>query len=152
MKRPAILILCVFLFGCTSQKQIIFPPPVLSMTELTDFCDLPNHKNEEVYVRGVYSGVDEYWWVTSFTSKCNQKIPNTDLDIPNKIYLGLDQKLRSKLENVHEYYWNRYAIIDMIGTYDDSNPNGYGHLGQNKARFIVKRIIDIQVVLKKKQP
>ncbi len=47
---------------------------------------------------------------------------------------------------VHESYWNSSVIIDAVGTYEDRCPNGYGHLGHNKARFVVRELINVQLV------
>lgn len=42
---------------------------------------------------------------------------------------------------VAENYHNSYLMLEMIGKFDNSNKEGYGHLGHNNSRFIVDEII-----------
>jgi hypothetical protein len=128
------------------QKKIpiLFPPPILGISdpEFISACELPARKNELVYTRFIYSGVDEYWGLRSPDKKCNNI--NAYLEIPDSVELRPEYDKLFK--DVHEHYWKTSLIVDLIGQFDDSNKNGYGHLGSNSSKFIVKWIIDIQKV------
>lgn len=130
----------IFLLSSAQKKEIRFPPPVLGM-EYPDFinaCDLLNHKNQIVYTRFIYSGDDEYWGVTP-EKKCNNNI-NAYLDIPDSV--TIQPKIMEKFEDVHNNYWKKYLVIDVIGTFENDKKGGYGHLGSNNSRFIVKYVVD----------
>jgi len=129
------------------KSKMIFPPPVLGMEypEFISACELPNHKNELVYTRFIYSGVDEYWGLRP-EKKCNQI--NADLDLPDNVIIR--PEYLKQLKEVHENYWKEYLIIDVIGTFDDSNTSGYGNLGSNNAKFTVKYLIDMYTINKKR--
>jgi hypothetical protein len=147
MKFIQILLLISFftLYSCATKKVTIFPPPVLSMgyPEFVNFCDIQNHKKEIVYTRFIYTGVDEYWGISAPDKKC---VEWANLEIPEKV--EFTEKFTKSFKQVHESYWNTYLIIDAIGAFDNSNSNGYGHLGMNKTNFKVEKIIDIQVIFK----
>lgn len=130
----------VFQLSSAQKKEIIFPPPVLGM-EYPDFinaCDLLSHKKQLVYTRFVYSGVDEYWGATP-EKKCNNNI-NAYLDIPDSVTIR--PEIDKKFEDVHNNYWKKYLVIDVIGTFENDKKGGYGHLGSNNSRFIVKYVVD----------
>ena len=130
-----------FAFG-QKKKPILFPPPVLGISdpEFTNACELPAHKGELVYTRFTYSGVDEYWGLHSPDKKCDNI--NAYLEIPDSV--EIKPEYNKLFKDVHKQYWKTYLIIDAIGKFDDSNKNGYGHLGSNNSQFIVKWIIDVQ--------
>ena len=120
------------------KSKILFPPPVLGM-EYPDFmeaCDLPTHKSQLVYTRLIYSGMEEYWGLRP-EKKCN--LINADLDIPDNVELNREAK--KDINYVHAHYWKTYLIMDLIGTFEDCNPKGYGHLGSNNSRFVVKYVV-----------
>lgn len=132
------------LFG--QSKNDVLLPQVLSMSypEFISACDIPNHKKQLVYTRFVYSGAEEYWGLSP-DKKCDQNINiNADLNIPDN--LEVSAKHLKLLKNVHENYWKKYLIIDVVGTYEEGK---YGHLGSNNSRFTVKKIIDIYILDKK---
>lgn len=140
------LLICGNAFAQTA-KQIIFPPPVFGM-EYPDFmnaCDLLSHKNELVYTRLVYSGVEEYW---GLQPEKNCIDLNAYLNIPDSVELKKEDM--AHLKAVHNDYAKEYLIIDVMGTLDNAAPNGYGHLGTNKYRFTVKYFIDSYLVKKNK--
>ena len=141
----ALIIVCQLTFG-QKTRQIIFPPPVLGMEypEFMSACGLPSHKYELVYTRFIYEGVDEYWGLRP-DKNCNNI--NADLDIPDNV--AVEPKYVKQLKEVHEHYWKKYLIIDVIGTFEYGNASGYGHLGSNNAKFTVKYIIDAYTVNKK---
>lgn len=126
------------------REPIMFPPPILSISdpEYINACELPNHKHELVYTRFAYNGVDEYWRLSPIDKKCKDFDGNTDLEIPDSVYLN-PQNLKL-LKYVHEHYWNSYLIIDAIGFFDNSNKNGYGHLGSHTSQFTVQKFVNIQ--------
>ncbi len=139
---------CLILQCCFVKKpqQIIYPPPVLGM-EYPDFisaCELRAHKNELVYTRFIYSGIDEYWGLTT-ENHCNDI--DAELNIPDNVEIKPDDlKL---MKEVHENYWKEYLIIDLIGTFEEPGQNGFGHLGSNNSRFTVKYFVSSYIVQKK---
>jgi hypothetical protein len=135
-------------FGQKS-KQIIFPPPVLDDMHyplFTDACELPTHKNELVYTRFIYSGIDEYFGLRP-EKKCNSI--NADLVIPDTVVI--EPEYFKQLQDVHEHYLKKYLIVDVIGTFEDGNTFGYGHLGSNNSKFTIKYIIAAYTVNKVKK-
>lgn len=147
--RFSIVLLLISGIVCAQKKQIIFPPPVLGMDspEFIDFCKVPCHKKELVYTRFYYNGIKGCWSIYSNTKECaNLK---AELEIPESVEMR--KEFIKYFKNVHEHYWDRYLIIDAIGTYDDSIKSGYGNLGSKPANFIVKYLIDVQQVINKKK-
>ena len=138
-------VLIIFSSLAWGQKKdpIIFPPPVLGLDvpEFINACELPTHKNELVYTRFIYSGIDEYWGLHPVDKKC--KGINAKLEIPDSVELKPKDQVLFKY--AHDHYWNTYLIIDAIGTFDDSEHH-YGHLGSNNSQFIIKWIVDVQKV------
>jgi len=150
MKLSVLAIFVFIAFSASAQKkQIIFPPPVLGMDmpDFMAFCQVPNHKNERVYTRFYYTGVDEYW---SLHAPNRKECPTVkaELDLPDS--LEISPEFLKLLRDVHDNYTTAYLIIDAIGVYDDSNKAGYGHLGSNKANFKVQWLVNVQIVDKKK--
>lgn len=142
-----LLFVCEIVFA--QNKQVIFPPPVFgfSVPEFIDFCKVPEHKQELVYTRFYYSGIEEYWSIYSDSKRCNNI--KAELEIPENVERWNEYKHYFK--DVHEHYWDRYLIIDAIGTYNDGNKRGYGHLGTNPANFVVKYLINVQRVINEKK-
>jgi hypothetical protein len=132
-----------FAFGQSAKR--ILPPRVLSdgYPDFLNSCEIQNHKKELIYTRLIYSGVEEYWGLTS-GKNCNNII--AELEIPEGVILK--SKFTKMIRNVHNNYWKTYLIIDVIGTLVDDAKH-YGHLGSNNSQFIVKQIIDIQSIPKK---
>lgn len=128
------------------KTKVLFPPPVLGM-EYPDFmeaCDLLNHKNQPVYTRLIYSGMEEYWGLRP-EKRCN--LINADLDIPDSVELNAEEK--NNIKYVRNHYWKTYLIMDLIGTFEYGNPKGYGHLGSNNSRFVVKYVVATYIAGKK---
>lgn len=145
---PAIFIVIFSLFACSQKKQIVFPPPVLDEMHYPGFieaCDVPKYTDQLVYTRLLYSGFEEYWSLHP-DKKCD--FVNAEFDISDNIFLSKENV--KMLQNVHNKYWNHYLIIDVIGIYQTGKTSGYGHLGHNKANFLVKKIINIQEVVNEK--
>ncbi|HEY4325859.1 MAG TPA: hypothetical protein VGN20_17840 [Mucilaginibacter sp.] len=139
-----LIVLSLVVFG-QKKSKLVFPPPVLGMEypEFISACELPSHKNELVYTRFIYSGVDEYWGLHP-DKKCNQI--NADLNIPDDVVIR--PGYIKQLKEVHENYTKKYLIIDVIGTFEDNKPSGYGHLGSNNSKFTVKYLVDLYTVNK----
>jgi len=112
----------------------------------TDACELPKHKNELVYTRFIYSGIDEYFGLRP-ERKCNAI--NAALMIPDTI--EIDPEYYKQLQDVHEHYMNKYLILDVIGTLEDGNASGYGHLGSNNSKFTIKYFIAAYTINKTKK-
>ena len=148
MKIVSSILLSLSIHASFAQKKtkVLFPPPVLGM-EYPDFmeaCDLPNHQNQLVYTRLIYSGLEEYWSLRP-EKKCN--LINADLDIPDSVELNAEEK--KNIKYVHKHYGKTYLIMDLIGTFEDNNQKGYGHLGSNNSRFVVKYVVATYIVDKK---
>jgi hypothetical protein len=79
--------------------------------------------------------------------KCDKQI-NVDFDV-DAIYDHLRPKYKKLLSEVHNNYWKSYLVIDAIGKFE-MNGQGYGHLGHNQAVFTPERIINMELVEKKK--
>lgn len=126
-------------------KQIVLPPMVISGYELTDFCALSDKQNQTVYINAKYSGVEEYWGLSSRNNDCKEQC--TELVIPENVIV--QPKFAKLFRAVHRKYWKKYLIIGAIGTFKTGNKYGYGHLGHNKSEFIVEKIVDVQLLLKK---
>jgi hypothetical protein len=77
--------------------------------------------------------------------KCNDI--NAYLDIPDDVIIKAEDIKQFKY--VHEHYIKSHLIIDVIGTFEDGNASGYGHLGSNNSKFKVKYIIDMYTINKK---
>lgn len=125
---------------------MIFPPPVLGdeYPEFISACELTNHKNELVYTRFIYTGVDEYWALFP-EKKCNEI--NAYLDIPDNVEIR--PEFVKLFKDTHDNYWKKYLIIDAIGTFEKIAPFKYGHLGTNNSKFTVKYLIALYPMIKK---
>lgn len=134
-----------FAFG-QKASHVIFPATVLTAKypDYINTCELADHKKELIYTRFIYSGIDEYWGLHSPDKKCKEI--NADLKIPNEVVLK--PEFAKLISDVHENYWKSYLIIDAVGTFVDDKVSGYGHLGSNNSQFILKQIINIQIVTK----
>ncbi|MBK0377799.1 hypothetical protein [Mucilaginibacter segetis] len=140
-----ILLNSFFVLG-QKRKNVLLPPPVLSMhyPEYMDFCEVLNHKDTLVYTRMIYRGQDEYWGLSTPDSFCTNKI-YAYLNIPDSV--KMNKKFLNYFKTVHENYWNTYLIIDAIGVFKNDKKPGYGHLGNNKSQFIVNSFVNIQKII-----
>lgn len=134
-------VILTILIGC-------HPKPHLSQSKsyngipIINFCDLPAHEGKLVYTKAIYSGIDEYWALNS-EKKCKRRI-NVELD--DKEGTSIPEKYQSLFNAASMSYWNTYLSIEMTGVYESKNLSGYGHLGSNKARFIIKDYINVKLV------
>lgn len=134
------------LLACKS-KQVLLPPMVISEYELTNFCELPKMEKELVYTSAIYSGVEEYWALTSRDKNC--KDLRVELEIPERVVIH--PKFEKLFKDVQDKYWQKYLIIDAIGEFEVGNEHGYGHLGTNKAKFTIKKLINVQLIDRKRK-
>jgi len=134
----ATIIFCSHAFAQKPTK-VLFPPPVLGMEypDFTNACELLSRKNQLVYTRFIYSGTDEYWALRP-EKHCVEI--NAELNIPDSVILKAEDI--ANITAVHSNYSKEYLVIDVIGSLEEANPNGYGHLGSNKYRFTVKYFVD----------
>lgn len=137
--------LSLAVFG-QKRKEIFFPPPILGMEqpEFLSACDLLNHKKELVYTRFIYSGADEYYSLKP-EKKCVHI--NAQLDIPDSVVIRPDYL--KKLKELHKNYRKKYIIIDVIGTFDDSDSSLHSRFGNNNSQFTVKYIVNLNIYSKK---
>ena len=108
------------------------------------FCDFPKNLGTKVKILATYSGVEEYWSLHSI-EKCKSD-SGVDLNL-NNIYDSLPERIKKSLLAVHNSYWNKYVIIEATGKFE-MNKKGYGHLGHNKAEFIVDEILNVELIKK----
>ena len=143
-KLTLFIFFATFFFECT--PKIKTQPLISNYIHIptVSFCDLPRHEGELVATRAVYSGVDEYWALNA-QKKCKTQI-NVELD--HREGSPIPEKYQSLFDSAYSSYWNTYLVLEATGTYDSKNPNGYGHLGSNKARFIVKDYLNVRLVRK----
>jgi hypothetical protein len=109
---------------------------------------LPKHINQLVFIKAFYSGVDEYWALQSTTKKCVPDLKvNLEFNGPGRFNPPPIQ-YDSLFRHVSENYHNKYLALELLGQFDNSNKEGYGHLGSNKSRFIVREIISASIMRK----
>ena len=116
------------------------------------FCQLPTTKKQVVYVRGAYSGIDEYWSFYPYgrpnaADKDCLGQPRVELTLPDQV----PDDVQAKLRRLHASDANHYLVVDAIGSYEDEQPGGYGHLGHNKAQFIVQKLVQVTLVTTKRR-
>lgn len=133
-----------FAFG-QKRSQILFPPPILEF-DFTPSCELLNHKNELVYTRFIY---DSKGNLHAEQDSC--KNISANLYLPNHIFLN--PKFLEDFKAVSSQK-NNNLIIDAVGVFQDDlsgDEHGVGDLGDNKYRFILKTVVNIQKIGAKKQ-
>jgi hypothetical protein len=136
----------IILIGC-SRKTISVTGYYKENIPKIEYCDLPNHENELVYIKCVYSGVDEYWSLNPLGRGCKSLMVELDSYLNGN---SIPEKYKKYFESVQSSYWNSYLILEMTGRYE-SKKNGYGHLGTNKSRFILSEIVNVKLVKRDEQ-
>ena len=136
--RPTqtILFLLFFAIGCASLHSYRGLPRV-------DVCNLAKREGDTVYVEGTYSGVVEYW---SFGTKGGCR-DGTHIELDN--YIAGKPVPMNFTTLVAAVYMNShwaYLKLKLVGVYESKRAVGYGHLGSNKARFIVTEYVDVELV------
>ncbi len=139
-----ILLLTLFFQSCT--HKLAKERRSYDGLQLIDFCDLPKYAGQKVFIKAAYSGVDEYWALNS-TTRCVQPL-NVELDdISGK---EIPKRFQKLFDSAHNSYWDTYLIVELTGVFENDSPNGYGHLGSNKARLIVKEYVSVTLAKRKK--
>ncbi|WP_382319539.1 hypothetical protein [Hymenobacter bucti] len=108
------------------------------------FCQLLALRNQLVYVRGSYSGLDEYWSFNAMGKHCENFLP-VELTLSEQVIAPF----QAQFNTVRNNYMNQYLVVDAIGRYEDEKVTGYGHLGHNKGQFVVQQLVQVQVVAAK---
>ena len=104
------------------------------------FCDLPKYKGQQVYLKCYYSGIDEYWSLSSTEKKkCNPDL-TVDLQFTGYNPFQPPQQFEEVFRKVHQSYHNSYLILEAVGTFENDRKSGYGHLGSNNSHFVVSEI------------
>jgi hypothetical protein len=106
-----------------------------------DFCNFPEHLDKKVRIVGNYYGIQEYWSLSS-TIPCDSLL-TAQLDW-QALHSNLSQGQDTLLQK-YKQHSNYYLIIDAVGHFNMDNKMGYGHLGHNKAIFIVDSLLDLQL-------
>lgn len=107
------------------------------------FCDLPQHEGALVRVQAIYSGVEEYWGLSS-TDPCDSTL-SVNLDA-YELATSFDQhRVWDELRRVQEEYWRLEAVVDVVGTFESGSEFGYGHLGSNDSQITAKALRVIEV-------
>jgi hypothetical protein len=125
----------IFFIGCSQPKQVT--KTSYNGHPLVDFCNLPNYQNKEVFTRAIYSGVMEYWSLSSL-SECKNGF-QVDLDFLD--YAGIPEKFKNIFNKNQSF---KRIIIEAVGIFETGRKEGYGHLGSNNSRFLVSKLVDVK--------
>ncbi len=138
----ALLIFEIFTFLSCSHKSLTAEGKL----PIVDLCDLPKYTNQKVYLKSEYSGVEEYWNLSSIRDQnCGSQLL-VDLSFVDD-YDQMPMRFRRKLRQVHHEYPISKLYIEAIGVYETKKEH-YGHLGSNKSTFLVSEIRKMNVVKK----
>jgi hypothetical protein len=143
-KLTSIIFIIAFFLGCAPKIKTQHLISNYIHIPTVNFCDLPNHEGELVAIRAAYSGVDEYWALNA-QKKCKTQL-NVELD--DREGSPIPENYQPLFDSAYSSYWYTYLILEATGTYESKNPNGYGHLGSNKVRFIVKDYLNVRLIRK----
>ena len=127
----------IFLAGC-SQKPQKTRTSYKGLSRI-EFCNLPNYQDKEVFTKAVYSGIMEYWSLSSPT-ECKNGF-QVDLNIKN--YYSIPKKFEDVFNKSQSF---KYILIEAIGVFETGRPGGYGHLGSNNASFLVTELVEVKGV------
>lgn len=117
-------------------------------TPTVSFCDLPRYKGQQVYLKSYYSGIDEYWSLSSTEKrKCNPEL-TVDLQFAGFNPFQPPVQYENVFRKVHESYHNSYLLMEAVGAFDNERRGGYGHLNSNNSRFVVSEIIKVTIIKK----
>ncbi|NHA08083.1 hypothetical protein G7092_30055 [Mucilaginibacter sp. HC2] len=141
MLRSLSFIFCLAIsqlaFG-QKKQHVRFPPPVFDFP-FTPACELPDHKNELVYTRFIYTSKGD---LQPEEKTCNNIVAN--LYLPPNVFL--DPKYSKYFKTIRLKKRRDNLIIDAIGVFGDDQwgvEHGIGDLGNNKYRFILKTVVNI---------
>ena len=136
-----LLLTAITICSCSAKTNTIGKAKYPNLPILT-LCDLAKNPNKKVYIKCIYSGADEYWTLGFIKSNKCDSIFGVDLDFDQDYEMPL--KFKKLMTKVHNDYWNSSLVIEAIGMYETGQEGGYGHLGTNKSRFIVSKIISMK--------
>ena len=138
----------VFAYGCAPKISDLSGKTYKTLPTV-DLCDLPKYRNQKVYLKCIYSGVEEYWNLNSIKNKeCSQQL-QVDLDFVND-YDEIPKRYRRKMQKVHNNYPVSNLYLEAIGVFENER-GSYGHLGSHKSRFLVTKIKKIIMVKRENQ-
>jgi len=121
------------------KQHIRFPPPVIEFP-FTPACELLSYKNELVYTRFIYTSKGD---VQPEEKTC--KNISANLYLPPNVFL--DPKYSRYFKAFRSKKSRGNLIIDAIGVFEDDQwgiEHGIGDLGNNKYRFILKTVLNIE--------
>ena len=138
IKYSFVVSVIIFLVGCSQKPQKTSTS--YKGLPLIEFCSIPNHERKEVFTRAFYSGIIEYWSLSSPT-KCKNGF-QVYLDI-NDHYDKVPENFKNVFNKSESF---KYIIIEAVGIFETGRKSGYGHLGSNNARFLVSELVDVKGV------
>jgi len=145
MRKVLISIICFLtVISCRTGKTLSNQTYKDSIP-IIDFCDLPDYKGRQVYIKCNYSGVDEYWGLGQ--KKCKSKI-SVNLEFSGDNPFREPKEFENVFREVHDNYYNSYLEIEAVGVFETDRKNGYGHLGSNNSRFVVYKLIRATLIRK----
>ena len=95
-----------------------------------NFCDLPKHVGDTVWVKATYSGFEEYWGLNG--RSCN----DLDVDLQYANWSDLNSEIDSLFSKVHDEYYMYKMKLEVRGVFENKMKE-YGHLGSNNGLFTV---------------
>lgn len=114
--------LSLVLFSCGSA------PLNRARLGFVNFCDLPQHVGDTVWIKATYSGFEEYW---SLNGKgCNQ----LDVELRYTNWSELHTEIDSLFSKVHDEYYMYKMKLEVRGVFENKRKE-YGHLGSNNGLF-----------------
>ncbi|MDZ7607697.1 MAG: hypothetical protein U5K79_19405 [Cyclobacteriaceae bacterium] len=142
-----LLIIAVIIIpdGCVTYRNI-YPTEFRKGILRVDFCDLPQHVGELVYIECTYSGVEEYWSIWG-RKKCRPQL-KTELEFL-ELSNDVTKQCADKFQQVHSNYFDLYLTLKLIGRFYNTE-SGVGHLGSNNSKFTVEEVVEIDVMAKTK--
>jgi len=142
-KYIVIIFILTLSFSCNRRLTNDFSKTYKNLKQI-DFCNLTKYEGQLVYIKAAYSGVDEYWALNSI-QHCKNRL-NIQLD--DKMGTPIPNQYQKLFDSAYSSYWDTYLIVELTGVFDSRNLDGYGHLGSNKARLIVKDYVNVTLVKK----
>ena len=137
----------IILFHSCYTSSTSIRPTFRDSIPITSFCNLPKHSNQLVFVKALYSGIDEYWSLRSVDKKCSDLKVNLEYAGPSR-FNSAPPKYDSLFRYVSENYHKTYLLLELVGKFDNSNKEGYGHMNYNNSRFIVSEIVSASMLQK----
>ena len=139
--RRLLILTTIAICSCSPKTKTIVDAkyPILPIITL---CDLEKNQSKEVYIKCIYSGSDEYWSLIFLKSNKCTASSGVELDF-DKNY-KMPPEFETLMAKVHNNYWNSSLLIEAIGIYETGRKGGYGHLGSNKSRFIISKIVSMK--------